>query len=538
MTEPITDIVILGGGSAGWMTAAYLGKALQGSVRVSLIEADTIPKIGVGEATVPNLHKVFFHALGLSEDEWMRACNASIKSAVKLIGWRRPADSGEPDHFYHPFGLLPTCDGLPLSQYWARRRLEGDRTPYDYACLREPPFLDAKLSPRRLDGHRATRYAWHFDAHLVACYLRDLCKTRWGITHVVAELDHVLIDDRGFITALRMNDGRLVTGDLFIDCSGFKALLINKAMQEPFIAMGDHLLCDSAVAAQVPHDDERHGIEPYTSAIAMKSGWTWKIPMLGRFGSGYVFSSRFATMDEAARDFCALWKLDPEKTALNKIRFRVGRNRRAWVRNCVSIGLSSCFLEPLESTGLYFIYASIYQLMKHFPDKRFDPVLRDRFNREIELMFDDCRDFIQAHFVVSPREDTPFWRTNKHELTLSDNIRDKMDTYRAGLPINLVSISEHDYYDSFDFEFRNFWTTHSYYCIFGGLGFVPARPLPILAHRPESCVKAEAMFAAVRQQQEELVVTLPTMYAFLRSLHCREKDPQLDTDIAYPSSAV
>jgi tryptophan halogenase len=290
-------------------------------------------------------------------------------------------------------------------------------------------------------------------------------------------------------------------------------------MGEPFIDMKDLLLCDSAVATAVPNDDATLGIEPYTSAIAMRSGWSWKIPMLTRFGTGYVYSSRFAEETEAVEEFRALWGL-AEDVPLNRIRFRVGRNRRAWVRNCVSIGLSSCFLEPLESTGIYFIYAAIYQLARHFPDRRFDPVLIDRFNQEIETMFDDTRDFIQAHFYLSPRTDTPFWRANK-ELRLTDDLREKIAAYRAGLPINQPHTDEGNYYGNFEAEFRNFWTNGSYYCIFSGMGLLPDRPLPALRYKPESVKAAAGLFADVKRRQRELARTLPTNYDYLRELHGR-----------------
>jgi tryptophan halogenase len=521
MDSAIKEVVILGGGTAGWMAASYLSKALQGNVRITLMEAASIPKIGVGEATIPNLQSVFFDYLGLPEDDWMRGCNASYKTAVKFVNWREPATNGHSNHFYHPFGILPTCDGVSLSQYWVMKRQSGSSVPYDYACFRDPPLMDAKLAPRFLDGQRVTNYAWHFDANLVAAYLKNFAVQKQGVRHVIDELESVSLDDRGYITALNTKNGQRIEGDLFVDCSGFRALLINKALGEPFIDMNDYLLCDSAVAGSVPNDDERNGIEPYTSAIAMKSGWTWKIPMLGRFGSGYVYSSRFATQDEAARDFCKLWKLDEDKTELNKIKFRVGRNRRAWVKNCVSIGLSSCFLEPLESTGIYFIYASIFQLAKHFPDKRLDPALIDAFNREIEMMFDDSRDFIQAHYVVSPREDTPFWKANKHELVSSDRIKEKMATYKAGLPVNAAPSDDRSYYSNFEAEFRNFWTDERYYCIFAGLGFVPDHPLPALLYKTESRQRAEPLFAEVKRQQTELSEKLPTLYQYLRQFHGR-----------------
>jgi tryptophan halogenase len=273
------------------------------------------------------------------------------------------------------------------------------------------------------------------------------------------------------------------------------------------------------VACPVPHDDEANGIEPYTSAIAMGSGWTWRTPMLGRFGTGYVYSSAFTDVNRATTDFCALWGISQDRE-FNKIKFRVGRNRRSWVRNCVSIGLSSCFLEPLESSGLYFTYAAIYQLAKHFPDRDFDEVLIERFNREIAEMYDDTRDFIQAHFYLSPRDDTEFWRAN-HELRLSDSMREKLATYRAGLPVNPPIADQSGYYANFDAEFRNFWTNGSYYCIFTGLGVLPDRPLPALAHKPETLRAGAESLAAVHQRQRELVRSLPTTYDYLRRLHAK-----------------
>ena len=371
--------------------------------------------------------------------------------------------------------------------------------------------MDAKRAPRWPDGGRATRYAWHFEAQKVADFLRRFAVEKQGVMHIEGEMSEALLDGRGFIAGLRTRAGQVIEGDLFIDCSGFRGLLINQAMAEPFIDMSDHLLCDRAVATALGHDDARLGVEPYTAAIAMKAGWTWKIPMLGRFGTGYVYSRRFATQDEATEDFCRLWGMDPATATLNQIRFRVGRNRRAWVRNCVSLGLASCFLEPLESTGIYFIYAAIYQLARHFPDRGFDQRLVDRFNDEIEAMFDDCRDFVQAHFAFSPRTDTPFWEANKH-LRMTDNIMDKVETYRAGLPVNQPIVNEDAYYGNFAAEFRNYWTNGSYYCIFAGLGLLPDRPLPVLAHKAESVRNVLPVFEELRRQERMLVESLPTNY--------------------------
>lgn len=526
MERPIREVVVLGGGTAGWMSAAYLGKALQDSVRITLLEAPTIPRIGVGEATVPNLHRVLFEYLGIAEEEWMRACNASFKMAVKLINWRSPGAAephareldGRPDYFYHPFGILPSEDQLPVSHHWAQRFIaKQSDTPYDYSCFVEPWLMDANLAPRFLDGTRASTYAWHFDAQLVADFLCRHATTRLGVNHVRDEMVDVVRDGRGFITALQLKSGRSLQGDLFVDCSGFRGLLINKVMGEPFVDQSDHLLCDSAVACAVPHDDERFGVEPYTSAIAMPSGWAWKIPLLGRFGSGYVYSSRFTSTDEATLDFSRVWGLDPTGS-FNNIRFRVGRNRRSWVKNCVGVGLSSCFLEPLESTGLYFTYAAVYQLARHFPDRDFNQTLIDDFNEKIAVMFDDSRDFVQAHFLFSPRRDTPFWRANK-DLTVADSLTRKVAQYRAGLTVNAPVVGEDSYYGNFEAEFGNFWTNGSYFCILAGLGVAPERAAPLLAYQPGARLAGDRMLASVARRQGELRSALPAHYTYLKQLH-------------------
>lgn len=518
----IKDIVILGGGTAGWMTATYLSKAFREQISITLIESKHTPKIGVGEATVPNLQKVFFDFLGVPEDEWLRECNGSFKGAVKFINWRKTPDAAGHNHFYHHFGLIPNCDNVPLSQYWVFRRMtEQNMEGFDYACYAQTVALDANRAPRSPDGSAAFAYAWHMDAHLVAEYLAKL-GIKWGVRRVLDDLKQVEFAQDGSIVSLVTSDGMRHHADLFIDCSGFNALLINKALGEPFIDMSTHLLCDSAVACAIPQDDQGIEIEPYTSAIAMQHGWTWKIPMLGRFGTGYVYASNFVSDDEAAAEFQALWNIKTKDLPLKHIRFRTGRNRRAWVRNCVSLGLASCFLEPLESTGIYFIYAAIYQLVKHFPDKTFDSVLIDRFNAAIEEMYDDCRDFIQVHYLTSTRDDSRFWLANKYELKRSEGIKEKLETYMAGLAVNMPVTTEESYYANFETEFRNFWTNSSYYCILAGMGCLPRQVSPKLYYRQQAVSDAEALFRGVKYRGAALMRNLPSCSEYLRALHAAQ----------------
>jgi tryptophan 7-halogenase len=522
MSELIKSVVILGGGTAGWMAASYLTKALENKVKITLIESAAIPKIGVGEATIPNLQKVFFDFLGIPEREWMRFVNGAFKAAVKFINWRKTPEPGVEDSFYHLFGSIPSCDGVPLSHYWVMKRMQGFQEPLAYTCYPQAGALDAKRAPCLLDGTKQMYYAWHFDAHLVADYLKRWSVER-GVTHVVDDLASLALDERGYIASLSTKEGRTIGGDLFVDCSGFRGLLLNKALKEPFLDMSDHLLCDSAVASAVPNDDAQLGVEPYTSAIAMDAGWTWKIPLLGRHGSGYVFSSKFTSREQATADFRALWGLS-ESHPLNQISFRVGRNARSWVKNCVGVGLSSLFLEPLESTGIYFIYATLYQLVKHFPDMSFDQRPIDQFNKEIAYMFDDCRDFVQSHYFTTSRDDTPFWRANRHELRISDAIREKFERYKAGLPVTVATF-EDTYYENFDYEFKNFWLNSNYYCIFSGMGIMPDRALPLLRYRQGSIDKAEAIFSDIKRSSRRLLDDLPTNHEYLQSLRGSKGPP-------------
>lgn len=537
MNEPIRTVVIVGGGTSGWMTASYLAKALHGTARITLIESATLKKIGVGEATVPNLQRVFFDFLGIPEEEWMPAVNGSFKMGIRYIDWARNPTPGQPEHFYHFFGGIPTCEGIPLQQYWLRKVKAGYDLSFHYSCYADGRLADAKKCPRAYDGSREMYYAWHFDAHLVAEFLKRWATAR-GVRHVVADIEQVHLNpENGFIDSVRTTEGALYEGDLFIDCSGFRSLLMNQALQEPFLDVSESLLCDSAVASAIPHDDAAQGVEPFTSAIAMKHGWTWKIPLRGRFGSGYVYSSRFATQDEATQEFRELWGLS-ERHPLNQIRFRTGRNRRSWVKNCVGIGLSSCFLEPLESSGIYFIYAAIYQLVKHFPDRTFDPRLADRFNEAIAHMFDNSRDFVQCHYFLSQRDDTEFWRTNQHELKKSDSILEKIETYKAGLPVSAVvaDAGVAHYYSDFDYEFRNFWPNSSYYCILTGMGVLPERVCPLVEHNPRAIEKAEEIFADIERRGDRLLTTLPSTYEYLNILHASSRAGTGEADILRAAS--
>ena len=235
MSAPVRRVVIVGGGSAGWMTAAYLSRALQQTATITVVESPTVSTIGVGEATIPNLQRVFFDHLGIPEEEWIRHCNASLKTAIKFVNWRAPAVNGLDNHFYHTFRVPPTVDGVPLSHYWFQRLDSGTQMSYANACLIEPPMLDAKLSPVHMDGRPVTNYAWHFSADQLVQYLQRFSTGRQGVRHIRDDVDGVILNHRGFVSTLKTRRGQLLHGDLFVDCTGFRGFLINETLGEPFV---------------------------------------------------------------------------------------------------------------------------------------------------------------------------------------------------------------------------------------------------------------------------------------------------------------
>lgn len=529
MDSRIKKVVVVGGGSAGWMSAAYLAKVFEGVVSVTLIEAPGISKIGVGESTIPSLQNGFFERLGLKEFDWMRECNGSFKQGMRFINWRTEGENtkearpheGRPDYFYMIFGNVPTVDGVPLSHYWFRKKVLGEDTPpYTHACMTETMCIETARGPMTLDGSTSLPHAWHLDAHLLAEFLCRFSTKNLGVEHILDLIVGADRDERGFITALQTKSGQAIEGDLFIDATGFRAALIRGIMDEPLIPMNEHLLVDRAVAAPLQHDAKVEGVEPSTLGIAMSSGWSWKSPMLGRFGAGYVYCSEFVSDDEAMNDYCKMWDINPNETKVNFLRFSAQKTRKAWVNNCVSVGLAASWTEPMHATGLHLIYHALHLLHNCFPDKSFDPVLIDRFNEHMDQAVYETRDILQLHYYLSPRNDTPFWRANK-QTPLSAEARQLLALHKAGLPINQPPVDDPDiYYSSYEFELQNFWPNHFFSSLFSGLDYFPDRVPPALIYKTEETMeKAERLFAKIAQEQRRLHDAMPSTYDLLTHIH-------------------
>ena len=419
-----TRIVVVGGGTAGWMTAAALRKLLPERCTVHLVESQEIGIVGVGEATLPHI-RGFNERLGIDEADFMAATRATFKLGIDFEKWGRIGD-----RYIHPFGTFGRGQGeVDFHQYWLRLRHEDvevrDLEQYSMACVmaRLGKF---DLPTKDPDDVASTfNYAYQFDATLYAPYLRALAE-RLGCRRTEGRIvDVELNGESGDIEAVVLADGGRIAGDLFVDCSGFASLLIGKTLGEPFQDWSKWLPCDRAVAMPCR---TKNAIAPYTGVIAMDAGLRWRIPLQHRTGNGYVHSSAFISEDEATT--ALVDAVEGERIAEPRVlRFRAGRRQRSWVRNCVAIGLASGFLEPLESTSIYLIQAAITALVELFPEKPIADSDREEFNRVIDLEYDRIRDFLILHYHATERSDSPFWNYVR-TMEIPDTLAEKLELFR------------------------------------------------------------------------------------------------------------
>ncbi|MBN8807842.1 MAG: tryptophan 7-halogenase [Sphingomonas sp.] len=422
--EAKVRVVVVGGGTAGWMTAAALAKLLPTVCSVHLVESEAIGVVGVGEATLPHI-RAFNEKLGIAEADFMRWTRATFKLGIEFRDWGRIGDS-----YIHPFGTFGRGHGeVDFHHYWTRMRAAGQPVPplehFSYACMlaRQNRFRLPGTEPRDLAS--TFGYAYQFDALLFAPYLRQLAE---GLGAQRSEGIVVAVDrdgESGDIRAVTLQGGERIEGDLFVDCSGFRSLLLGEAMGEPFQDWSRWLPTDRAVAMPCRTATD---VTPYTGAIAMPAGWRWRIPLQHRTGNGYVYASAFVDDDTAATALAAA--VEGEAIAQPRLlRFRAGRRERSWVGNCIAIGLASGFLEPLESTSIYLVQAAITALVELFPERRVSPVDRDEFNRLIDLEYDRIRDFLILHYHATTRDDSPFWDYVR-TMPIPDSLAEKIELFR------------------------------------------------------------------------------------------------------------
>ena len=424
MNNNINKVIIVGGGTAGWMAAAALSKVLGSLVEITLIESEQIGTVGVGEATIPSI-RLFNNLLGLNENEFLKKTNGTIKLGIEFNNWNKQGDS-----YLHAFGSLGLDLGMvKFFQYWVRQQKSGKRDSlWDYS-LNSAAAMANRFQPLdRIEGTPlgGLTYAFHFDAGLYAKFLREFAE-RNGVRRLEGKVvDASLNSDSGFIDSVKLENGSELCGELFIDCSGFRGLLIEQALNTGYTDWTHWLPCDRAIAVPCESADV---LLPYTKSTAREAGWQWRIPLQHRIGNGYVYCSSFLSDAQAQQTLLA--NLDGKPTADPKtLRFVTGMRKKAWSKNCVALGLSSGFMEPLESTSIHLIQSGISRLLNLFPDRGFSQIDIDEFNRQSQFEFERIRDFLILHYKATSRSDSEFWKYCRN-MSIPDSLQQRIDLFKS-----------------------------------------------------------------------------------------------------------
>jgi glycine/D-amino acid oxidase-like deaminating enzyme len=485
-THPLQHIVIVGGGTAGWMTANLLAQQWRRhGTKITLIESVDIGIIGVGEGSTPFLRQ-FFHQLNIPEHEWMPACNATFKCGIRFPLWSTVAGYEE---YVHPFFNqedVTTGNEFFTNACLRRRGTDAHANPRDFFVAAE--LARQKKAPAylpRADGQAtpATDYAYHFDSGLLGKFLKSHAE-KLGVTHQIDTVAQVKLHDNGDIEQLIMHSAAVVSGDLFIDCSGFKGLLINEALGEPFISYKDNLFNDRAIAIPTPLD-KNDDISSETTSIALRHGWAWQIPLTNRYGNGYVYASDFVTAEQAELELRRHLGPAADNKEARHLKMRVGRIEQHWRNNCLAIGLSQGFIEPLEATALMLIQFSVAYFIGMIEKGNFSRRYQAQFNRRINQMFEGVRDYVVAHYQLNTRDDTEFWRENRAHNNISDRLASILEVWDNGGDFE-AELTRHG--DDL------MYIRPSWYCLLAGMGRFPSTLKPA-THNPKPLTSIQARTA-------------------------------------------
>ena len=459
MGKPIESVTIVGGGTAGWLTASLLqsfGRKSQNGkkpLQITVVESPDIPTVGVGEATVPGIVRTLQN-VGLSERDFFKRCNASFKLGVSFDNWNVD-ERGKPISYLNPFTNPPNIRGIDLANYF--QKFGAGSRDYVQSYLPTMELIKARKGPRASadkEYDKSLRFAYHLDAGKFAALLTENCIAS-GVKHVRENVLSVEQDERGYISSLQLDKSGNYPVELVVDCTGFRGMIINQVLKEPFESYSKYLANDRAMAVQVPHPDPKK-IEPVTRSTALGAGWSWRVPLYNRIGTGYVFSSAHRTDEEAREEF--LQHLGPlgKDAEPRVIPMRVGRNRNAWVKNCIAIGLSGGFIEPLESTAIHMIDMGIRWLLAYFPDSDYPEPMRRRYNQLVDKLYDEVRDFIIVHYKLGNRTDSQYWIDARTELEVPDRLSENLELWRYNLPSH------------YDLDFTSLFDTATYNAILMG----------------------------------------------------------------------
>ncbi len=503
MAEPIRNLTIVGGGTAGWLSAAFLSAVTKGKIDITVIESARIGAIGVGESTAPTFPRTF-KTIGVSEKDVFKRCNASFKVATVFRNWNVDR-SGKGVAWANPFAGAHYIGGLSPGYYFKEYEDKRNGKWLDFTEYVSPcsDVIKSNKGPREIkqaEFEQIIPYAYHLDALKAAELLKEKAMSR-GVRHIVDDVKEVKLDERGFVSALELAENGAHSIEFVIDCTGFRSLILQQTLEEPFEPYSKYLLNDRAVVVQTPHETPAQ-IPPASFATALSAGWVFHLPLYGRVGTGYVHSSQFLSEDEAIEEFLAYLGKRGEGAEPRVIKIKTGNVRRPWVNNCVAVGLSSGFVEPLEATAIHVLEVSLQFLYGYFPDSDFDPSLQKRYNRMMNSVFDEVLEFICLHFYLNNRTDSDYWRTVREELPIPSRLEENLELWRHTMP-HVRDVDQH------------YFTHFNYLCALMNKGFYSNR-----APRMHGLERApwDEHLRVVRPQFKRAASLLPDHAALIRHM--------------------
>lgn len=493
MSDQVQRIVIVGGGTAGWLTAALVaakhGAPSDSPIQICLVESSDIPTVGVGEGTWPTM-KNTLQQIGIKEKDFFARCHSAFKQGGQFVNWNRQAD----EFYYHPFNLPVGYGRIDLAPYLDNVRDYAAQTNFQHHVCQ------AGLGPRNLgegEYQGQCNYAYHLDAGAFADLLREHCVSKLGVEALVGTVQQVHQDETGYLSGISLEDGRYLGGDLFVDCTGFASLLLGKTLGVPFKPLNHILFNNRALAMQVPYEDPTAPIATHTIATGQTSGWIWDIGLTNRRGVGYVYSTDFASDEEAEQTLHNYIGPQARELSLKRIPFESGHRACWWKNNCVAVGLSAGFVEPLEATALMLIELSGRFLADNMPpDKTVMRVMEKRFNQQMAYRWQRIVDFLKLHYMLTERPE-PYWQANREESSIPESLRDDLLVWSTRGPIA----------EDFDSSIELF-PAASYQYVLYGMGFTPDFGAQSYLYNKASL--ANQILARNRQLTDQMLQNLPS----------------------------